>query len=177
MRLHRCPYGHTTDNPGLVWTVLASSLSRISTLRFRICPPPGDGCEKPELTNLYSVISLSYGCNDSLSSEIYTTQDFVGFRWTMITRCQTWIYTVENRQLATDRFPFAFPAPCPYNTAMESQATVLCETEKKLWLIPCGRQSAVSRHGKCHPRRWTRHRFCGSSGFSVLFMTAHPTSS
>jgi hypothetical protein len=39
----------------------------------------------------------------------------------------------------------AFPPPYPYNTAMDSQATVLCETEKNLCLIPCGRQCVVSR--------------------------------
>ncbi len=53
------------------------------------------------------------------------------------------------------RFPFAFPPPCPYNTAMESKAPALCETEKKRWLMSYGQQSVVSRSVTCRPRKRT----------------------
>lgn len=59
----------------------------------------------------------------------------------------------------TGPIPFAFPSACPYNAGMDSQATVLCETEKRRWLIPCGRRFLVSRHGKCRRRKWTGPRF------------------
>jgi hypothetical protein len=52
------------------------------------------------------------------------------------------------------RFPFAFPPNCAYNTAMDSEATMLCETGKKLWWHPVagnlwfhGTASAVRENG------------------------------
>jgi hypothetical protein len=59
--------------------------------------------------------------------------------------------TTENQLPTTGSIPFAFLPPCPYNTAMDSQATVLCETKKQatvdtLWLAIWG-----LGHGKCHP--------------------------
>jgi len=47
---------------------------------------------------------------------------------------------------------------------------VLCETEKKRWLTPCGRQSVVSRHGKGRLGKW------GGQGFvtaNLRLLNAH----
>ena len=41
--------------------------------------------------------------------------------------------------------------------AVDSQATVLYETEKDLWLIPCGRQSVVSYPATCRPQECAWH--------------------
>ena len=34
--------------------------------------------------------------------------------------------------------PIALPLVCSYNTTVDWQATVLCETEKKRWLVAFG---------------------------------------
>jgi hypothetical protein len=60
-------------------------------------------------------------------------------------------------------FLLVFAPALAYNMAMDSQATVLCETEKERRLIRCGRQSVASRHVNYHSREQTRQCLvCGT---------------
>ena len=91
---------------------------------------------------------ISRSCHCEQSAAIFSwTNSMIAGRFTVAEI----LPTIENR---LDSICLSADLTLQYGYGLAGYS-VLCDTEKRRWFTPYGRQSAVSRRGNCRPRKWT----------------------